>query len=151
MLTQLVYVCHCIEELLEQGDHLQLRHLFVDELLQCTSWAELNEEVETSFVLFVSVVAHDVGMGDLGELGHYLNLPLVLGDLIQHLLLHEFDRDDPVFWEMIALEDHSVVALSQMLWTIDVEIIVHLLHALHFSLIINFKYIEESISQNLKK
>jgi hypothetical protein len=32
---------------------------------------------------------------------------------------------------VVALEDHSVVALPQLLRTIDVEIVVYLLHALH--------------------
>lgn len=66
-------------------------------MLKGASGAELDEEVEASFVLFVAVVAHDVGVGDFGELGHDLDFPFVLWDFIEHFLLHEFDCDDPVF------------------------------------------------------
>ena len=70
-------------------------------------------------------------MVDLGELGHYLNLPLVLWNLVEHLLLHELDSDDPVLRQVVAFKHHSVVALPQLLRTIDVEIVVYLLHPLH--------------------
>lgn len=77
------------------------------------SRAELDEEIEAGLVLFVTVVAHDIGVVDFGQLGHDVDLPLVLGDLFEHLLLHKFDGDDPVLTEVIALEDNSIVAFAQ--------------------------------------
>lgn len=73
-------------------------------------------------------------MVDFGQLGHHVDLPLVLGYLFQHLLLHELDRDDPVLRKVVALVHHPVVALAQLLGTVDIEIIVHLLHALHLQI-----------------
>jgi hypothetical protein len=70
-------------------------------------------------------------MVDLGQFSHDLYLTFMLWYLIQHLLLHELHSDDPVFAEVVALEHHSVVTLAQLLRTIDVEIVVYLLHALH--------------------
>lgn len=70
-------------------------------------------------------------MVDLGQLGHDVDFSLVLGDLLQHLLLHKLDSNDPILAEMVALEDHSVVAFAQRLGLIDVEVIGHLLHPLH--------------------
>lgn len=70
-------------------------------------------------------------MIDLGKFSHDLDLTLMLWYLVQHLLLHELDSDDPVLGEMVALIHHAVVALAQLLRTIDVEIVVYLLHALH--------------------
>lgn len=72
-------------------------------------------------------------MADLGQLRHHCDLPLMLWDLIQHFFFHELDSDDPVFGEMVALEDHPVVSLPQGLATIDVEVLVKLLHALHLN------------------
>lgn len=70
-------------------------------------------------------------MVDLGQFSHHLDLTLMLWYLLQHLLLHELHSDDPVLAEVVALEHHAVVALAQLLRTIDVEIVVYLLHALH--------------------
>ena len=64
----------------------------------------------------------------------YLDLTLVLGHLLQHLLLHELDCDNPVLGEVVALVDHSVVSLAQLLRAVDVKIIVDLLHALRCEL-----------------
>lgn len=52
-------------------------------------------------------------MIDFGEFSHDVDLPLVLGDLLEHLLLHKFDGDDPVLTEVIALEDNPIVAFAQ--------------------------------------
>ena len=56
----------------------------------------------------------------------------MLRDLIEHLLLHEFDGDNAVLGEMIAFIDYSVVALTKLFGAVYVEIVVHLLHALHW-------------------
>ena len=101
-------------------------------MFEGSSRAELDEEVESGLVLFVAVVAHDVGVVDFGQLGHDVDLPLVLGNLLEHLLLHEFDGDDPVLTEVVAFKDDPVVALAQRLRPVDVEIVGHLLHPLHF-------------------
>jgi hypothetical protein len=61
-------------------------------------------------------------------------------DLLEHLLLHEFDCDDAVFREVIALVDDSVVALAEGFGAIDVEVIADSLHALHLQLILNIQY-----------
>ena len=71
-------------------------------------------------------------MVDLGQFSHHLDLTLMLRYLLQHLLLHELHSDDPVLAEVVALEHHAVVALAQLLRTIDVEIVVYLLHPLHY-------------------
>lgn len=52
-------------------------------------------------------------------------------NFFEHLLLHELDGNDSVLTEMVALEDHSVVALSQGPGPVDVEVIGDLLHPLH--------------------
>ena len=70
----------------------------------------------------------------------YLDFSLVLGHLLQHLLLHELDCDNPVLGEVVALVHHSVVSLAQLLRAVDVKIIVDLLHALHCQVTI-YKYL----------
>ena len=60
--------------------------------------------------------------------------------LLQHLLLHELDCDNPVLGEVVALVHHSVVSLAQLLRAVDVKIIVDLLHALHCQVTI-YKYL----------
>lgn len=54
-------------------------------------------------------------MVDLGKFSHHLDLTFMLGYLLQHLLLHEFNSYDPVFAEVVALKHHSVVTLTQLL------------------------------------
>lgn len=58
----------------------------------------------------------------------------MLWNLVKHFFFHELDSDDPVFWKMVALEDDSVVTLAQGLRTIDIEVLVELLHTLHSQL-----------------
>ena len=70
----------------------------------------------------------------------YLDLTLVLGYLLQHLLLHKLHCDDPVLGQVVALVHHSVVSLAQLLRTVDVKIVVDLLHALHCQVTI-YKYL----------
>ena len=65
------------------------------------------------------------------EFSHDVDLPLVLRDLLQHLLFHELDGDDPVFTEMIAFKDDSIVALAKRFGPIDIEIVGDFLHSLH--------------------
>ena len=82
-------------------------------------------------------------MVDLGQFSHDVDLSLVLGNLLQHLLLHKFDSNDPIFAEMVALEDHSIVAFAQRFGLVDVEIIGHLLHPLH-----GFQWFKNNIKSN---
>ena len=82
-------------------------------------------------------------MVDLGQLSHDVDLSLMLGDLLQHLLLHKLHSNDPIFAEMVALEDHSVVAFAQRFGLVDVEIIGHLLHPLH-----GFQWFKNNIQSN---
>lgn len=70
-------------------------------------------------------------MVDFGKFSHHLDFSFVLRDLIEHLLFHELDSDDSILREMIAFVDYSVVSFSQLFRTINVEIVVHALHALH--------------------
>jgi hypothetical protein len=68
---------------------------------------------------------------DFGEFCHDIDLSFVLWYFFEHLLLHKLDSDDSVLRKMIALIDDPIVTLPQLLGTIDVEIFVHFLHALH--------------------
>ena len=118
--------------MLDESDDLQLRHLLSDELLEGSSRAKLYKEIETRLIFLVAIVTHDIGMVDLGKLSHDVDFSLVFWDLLQHLLLHKLDSNDTIFTEMIALENHSIIALTQRFGLVDVEIIGHLLHPLHF-------------------
>jgi hypothetical protein len=51
---------------------------------------------------------------------------------LKHLLLHKLNSNDAVLAKMIALIDHTIVSLTERLTSIDVEVIIHLFHSLHF-------------------
>ena len=51
-------------------------------------------------------------MIDLGKFSHDLDLTFMLRYLVQHLLFHELDSNDPVLGQMVALKHHSVVTLT---------------------------------------
>lgn len=80
--TLSVDVAHRVEQLPEERNNFEFRHLLVDQLLQRPPGAKLNKEVEAGFVLLVAVVTHNVGMVDFGELGHHIDLSFVFWYLL---------------------------------------------------------------------
>ena len=131
--TEFVDIPHSVEKLSEESDDLELTHFFSDQLLERSSRAELDEEIKTRLIFFVSIVAHNIRMVDLCEFSHHIDFPFVFRDLFQHLLLHKLDSNNPVFTEVVTLVDDTVITLAERLGTIDVEVIINLLHALHLS------------------
>jgi len=122
---------------MEESHNFKLWYFFLHYGLEGSTGTELDEEEKSLFVFLVSVVAHDVGMLQFGQFCHDCDLPLMFRNLIKHLFLHELDGNYAIFWEMVAFEDDSVVALAELFGAIDIEVGVDCLHALHC---LNWRY-----------
>jgi hypothetical protein len=99
-----------------------------DNILQRAAIAELNEAVEALLVLFATIVTHDIGMMQFGEIVHDDELAFIVGKLFEHLTFHEFDCDDFVLRDPVAFVDDTEVSSSQLFRLIHVEVISNFLH-----------------------
>lgn len=82
IITESIDVGHSIEKLTEKSEHFKFTDSCGGVLTEGASSAELDKAVETLGVLFVTIVAHDIGMCDFGEFFHDDDFPLISGILL---------------------------------------------------------------------
>jgi hypothetical protein len=81
-------------------------------LFERTTTAELQKAVKTVVIFFVSVVTHDIGVSDFGEVLHDEDLSFIVRVLIELFFFDKFNSYDSVFAQMVPLIDHSEITLA---------------------------------------